>query len=496
MAKFCLLQALFLMLCYSVVAAGDEGKQIDRECKPFPYSFFESVPFVMDFVQRIAWFFRNLLSATYFLLNTVVITVCEIISSIFSIFRHVIKLVEYLGYCVRAILQVNYNFVSSVFVWLAKLARFVTDSVRYIAEEIISVISSTFQLILRLIRSIISSIPAGFYHAFYGASSAKNTTGLLLYQSYLGWKYILKTPSSALMTFVTSIRAVMECILVSMWNTGVLFVELLCTVTQSIFRGIEFVGKTVHTCTVSAWYQLINFLKLLLHGLQSLVIVIGQYFLSVAHTFLWVITFTFRSLAQGFYAFFSTIGWLVAQAFNCVYRALSEIGRWLLSCLIMFQNLPTATAYCLPGGRWTLLSLVSSTFLIAYAWSVWRVNVFTIAFELLERYIQGILAYLATLQTPSMSRFKDMFTTHEGSHEIPVPLDEKDRDLREELERERDKNLCVVCQTENKNIVVMPCRHMCMCKNCCTQLFRIHRYHRRTCPLCRQTITSTMEIYS
>lgn len=24
-------------------------------------------------------------------------------------------------------------------------------------------------------------------------------------------------------------------------------------------------------------------------------------------------------------------------------------------------------------------------------------------------------------------------------------LDEKDRDLREELERERDKNLCVVC---------------------------------------------------
>ena len=163
MAKFYLLPALFLMLCYSVVTAGYEGRQIDRECKPFPYSFFESASVVIDFVRWIAWFFRNLLSATYFLLNTVVITVCEIISSIFSIFRHAIKLVEYLGYCVRAILQVNYNFVSSVFVWLAKLAVFLTDTIRYIAEGIISVISSTFRLILRLIRSIVSSIPAGFY---------------------------------------------------------------------------------------------------------------------------------------------------------------------------------------------------------------------------------------------------------------------------------------------------------------------------------------------
>ena len=494
MAKFYLLPALFLMLCYSVVAAGVEERQIDRECKPFPYSFLESAPFLMDFVRWIAWFFRNLLSATYFLLNTVVITVCEIISNIFSIFRHAIKLVEYLGYCVRAILQVNYNFVSSVFVWLAKLAGFVRDAVRYIAEGIISVISSTFGLILRLIRNIISSIHSGFYHAFYGASYAKNNTGILLHQSYLGWKYILKTPSSALMALATSVRAVTECILVSVWNTGVLLVELFCTVTRSIFRGIELVGKTVHNGSVSAWHQLINFLNMLLRGLQSLVIAIGQFFLFVGRTFLWLITFIFRSIAQGISIFFSTIGWLFVQAFNCVFRALNEIGRWLLSCLVMLQNLITATACCLPGGRWTLLSIVSSTFLIAYAWNALRVNVFTITFGLLERYIQGGLAYLATLQTPSMPRFKKMFSTHEESCE--VPLDEKDRDLREELERERDKNLCVVCQTENKNIVVMPCRHMCMCKNCCTQLFQIHRYHRRTCPLCRHIITSTMEIYS
>lgn len=492
MAKsYHLLAVLFVLLNYSVVAIGDDSKQIGRDCKPFPYSFFDSVPFLLDFVRWFAWFFSNLISAIYLVLNTVVITVCEIISNIFSCFKHAIKLVEYLGYCIRAILQVNYNFVSSIFAWLAKLGRFVVEGTRYIADGILSVIVSAFRLILSFIRGIVSSIPTGFQRA---SASAKNTTGLLLYQSYLGWKYMLQTPTSALMTAVTSIRAVTECAVVSIWNTGVLVVELLCTATRSIFHGIELVGKTVQTCTVSAWDQFINFLKFLLHGLQSLLIAIGQFLLGVGRTFVSLITFIFQSGAQGFYTIFSTAGWLITQALSGMYRVLNEIGRSFLSCLKRLQNLTTAIAYCIPGGRWTLLSFVSSAFLLAYAWSVLRVNLFAIAFEQLENYIQGVLAFFATLQTPSISRFKQMFTAHRGpSNE---PLEEKESNLREELERERDKNLCVVCQTENKNIVVMPCRHMCMCKNCCTQLFRIQRHHRRTCPLCRHTITSTMEIYS
>ncbi|KAJ7337271.1 protein localization to perinuclear region of cytoplasm [Desmophyllum pertusum] len=342
MAKsYHLLAVLFVLLSYSVVAIGEDSKQIGRDCKPFPYSFFDSVPFLLDFVRWFAWFFSNLISAIYFVLNTVVITVCEIISNIFSCFKHAIKLVEYLGYCIRAILQVNYNFVSSIFAWLAKLGRFVVESTRYIADGILSVIVSAFRLILSFIRGIVSSIPTGFQRA---SASAKNTTGLLLYQSYLGWKI---------------------------------------HVTNSHFSS--------HDC---------------------------------------------RNEHQ------SCDG--VCCGVNLEHRR--------------------------AGGR-------------AFVYS-----------HQLENYIQGVLAFFATLQTPSISRFKQMFTAHRGpSNE---PLEEKESNLREELERERDKNLCVVCQTENKNIVVMPCRHMCMCKNCCTQLFRIQRHHRRTCPLCRHIITSTMEIYS
>lgn len=486
MGKLFTVPAFLLMLVCCVVIA-DDKKQIFHECKPFPYSFFDSVPFLLDFTRCMAWFFGNLFNAVYFVLNTVIITVCEIISNIFSCLKYAIKLVEYLGCGVKAILQLNYNVVSSIFSWLAKTARFVTDSARSFAEGIISGIASVFEGILSLIRAVISCIPSGFYRASHGAGAAKNATGVLLYQSYLGWKYVLKTPASALLTVATSIRAVTECLIVSVWNTGVLLMELLYSVLASIFLGIELVGKAVQTCALSSWHQIINILEWFWYCIQALLSLIAQLSSEVCRTFIWVFSFIFGNMWRGFYLVCTSI-------WTAVSISLIEIGRCFLDGLRNIPSLIAATLRYLPGGKWTLLSFVSSAFLIAYSWTVFRVNIFTVAFGFLETSLQGVLAFIATLQTPSFPRITKIST--ECKKTCNAPTDEKDRDLKEQLERERDKNLCVVCQTEEKNIVVMPCRHMCMCKSCCTQLFRIQRYARKTCPLCRHTITSTLEIYA
>ena len=484
MGKSFFLPALLLVVI-SFVAPEDEKKPIYHECKPFPRSFFDSVPFLLDFARSIAWFFGNLFNAVCFVLNTVVITVCEIISNIFSCLRYAIKLVEYLGCGVRAILQLNYNFVSSVFDWLTKTARFITDSVRSFAEGITSGLVSVFQGILSLIRGIINCIPTGFYRASQSAGAAKNATGLLLYQSFLGWKYVLKTPASALSTIASSIRAVLECLLVSIWNTGLLLVELLCSIVSSSFLGIEFLGKTIHTCANSAWHQMVNFSNWFLDCVQALISLMGRICLEVFHAFVWVMDLTFGNIIRGLYFMCTTICWLV-------YTSLNEILGCSLDRLKNLQNLITATAYYLPGGRWTLLGFALVTCFIFYSWTVLRVNVFTVAFGLLESSLQGVLAFTATCQISSISRFMPTSSRHEK----PCNMSADERDLIEQLERERDKNLCVVCQIEEKNIVVMPCRHMCMCKSCCTQLFQMQRYHRKTCPLCRHAITSTLEIYS
>lgn len=383
---------------------------------------------------------------------------------------------------------------SSIFACLSRIAQLIKDTVLCIIDGTINVISSSFRLLLNLIRGIVSIIPTGFNQAFHGASSAKNATGVLLHKSYLGWKYILGTPSTALTTIVTSVRAVLECALMSIWNTGVLLVDLLWAITRSVFHGIEFVGKAVHTCSLSGWQHLINLSKLIIDGLQCLLLAIGQSFLWISGAFVWLITFIFQFFVQGFYTICITIAWAITQVLSGICTVFDAISNCFLLCIRKLCNLGTVTAHCIPGGRWTLLSLVSTTFLCAYSWSVLKINVFAVAFRLLENYTQAFLAFLSTLQGPDISRLKQIFTTQAQSHHFSV--EEKDSGLREELERERDKNLCVVCQTESKNIVVMPCRHMCMCKSCCTRLFHHQRFGRQTCPLCRRTITSTLEIYS
>lgn len=47
--------------------------------------------------------------------------------------------------------------------------------------------------------------------------------------------------------------------------------------------------------------------------------------------------------------------------------------------------------------------------------------------------------------------------------------------------------LCVVCQSNDRDVVLHPCKHCCVCQGCVEKL--------RQCPMCRANITSTSPIY-
>ncbi|CAA6663509.1 unnamed protein product [Spirodela intermedia] len=49
---------------------------------------------------------------------------------------------------------------------------------------------------------------------------------------------------------------------------------------------------------------------------------------------------------------------------------------------------------------------------------------------------------------------------------------------------------CVICMSEPRDTAVMPCRHMCMCREC-AKTFRLHS---SKCPICRQPVQELMEI--
>jgi hypothetical protein len=57
---------------------------------------------------------------------------------------------------------------------------------------------------------------------------------------------------------------------------------------------------------------------------------------------------------------------------------------------------------------------------------------------------------------------------------------------------EDDEHLCVVCEEVKKQVILLPCKHMCLCKNCAAEcLFKTLR----ECPMCRAKIENSMEVY-
>ena len=68
--------------------------------------------------------------------------------------------------------------------------------------------------------------------------------------------------------------------------------------------------------------------------------------------------------------------------------------------------------------------------------------------------------------------------------------------LLEQVEREREDKLCVICQDQEKCIMILPCRHLCICQDCQANLLqRNNQAHSRSCPFCRRPIKQMIKAY-
>jgi hypothetical protein len=66
--------------------------------------------------------------------------------------------------------------------------------------------------------------------------------------------------------------------------------------------------------------------------------------------------------------------------------------------------------------------------------------------------------------------------------------------MQEVLGEQKDKQLCVVCQDAPKSVLLLPCRHLCVCKECMARL----KADRSgcVCPICRGSVTDSLDVYS
>lgn len=68
-------------------------------------------------------------------------------------------------------------------------------------------------------------------------------------------------------------------------------------------------------------------------------------------------------------------------------------------------------------------------------------------------------------------------------------------ELEREIETEKEKRKCVVCQDRKKSVLILPCKHLCLCVQCADHIARSRMAGRRVCPLCRTRIKTIMNVY-
>ena len=70
-------------------------------------------------------------------------------------------------------------------------------------------------------------------------------------------------------------------------------------------------------------------------------------------------------------------------------------------------------------------------------------------------------------------------------------ITEELRNLKKDFRDVSDKLICIICQENDREVVILPCKHLCLCQFCADKI----KGNKKTCPVCRQPISDYLTFY-
>ena len=475
-----------------------QSKTLDKPVVSTFKRFEENAPTLVKIFQLVsevllvlAWTVDSGLNILLWIIDEAVTSSSSLALGIFSALFHVVKLLEAFGFGVKFVLEMNYTMVS----YLLDMANVLKDNVHHA---------------MTLVKITLANETEHVYES--SSMALEGVQSLLLttcHRTWIAFWLAWEKVQFFALSFINNLTAffrlfVPNVTIIASTATAAFhfFLESIVITAGVVSDGIIYLSKYIAATVVCLGTRSLANILLIFNRVLTVAAMVANH---VIFVMTWPIYFLARLVGQITYFLCNCWEMFVTQA-SLLDQSAREVMSYAFYSLfqlmstLMSQTAMFVTTY-MPGGIAglcvTTLAVLGALFWgkdvmlhLRLAWVSWR----TANVEVHDGIAGDVLENDHEELTENDNEELAVNENDEGPEMGETERPTGQQKWRYELEKEKDKRLCVICQDKVKNILLLPCRHVCLCQRC-LQDIKHGRVHLIKCPLCRHDIQSTMEVF-